>query len=329
MNEREFIRRVARRAGTKTPGLRLGDDAAYFRPRPGFQIVVTIDALVENVHFSRRYAGLRDVGRRLVTCNVSDLAAKGATPLYFLMAVGFPEGVAESDLEQFVDGVAAGCRQYGIQLIGGDTDRTPGPISLTGMAIGEARKPVERRTAEIGHALVVTNDLGGSYCGWAALDTPVSRGWEALKARHLRPDARVREGLILAKAASAMMDLSDGLSSDLTRLAEESGKGMLVRAADIPAHPDALAYCAMRSWDPLEIALKSGEEFELLAAVPKSAVAPLAAEMRRKTGSRLTPIGEVIRRKGVYLEETGEGTRGGKARKVRRPLPETGYEHRL
>lgn len=270
---------------------------------------------------------LRDVARRLVTCNLSDLAAMGAKPLHFLMAVGFPEGTPDADLKEFVAGAAAACRHYKIQLIGGDTDRTPGPISLTGIAIGEARRPVQRRTAEVGHALVVTNNLGGAYCGWAALESGAP-GWKGLKECHLLPEARVTEGWILARAASAMIDISDGLSSDLTRLAEESGKGMLVRAADIPIHARARTFCALRGWNPVEVAFKSGEEFELLAAVPASAVPQLTADMRRRTGSRLTPVGEVIPKKGVYLEETGEISEG-KARPVRRPLPETGYQHRF
>ncbi|MGH8103349.1 MAG: thiamine-phosphate kinase [bacterium] len=328
MNEREFIRLVARELGPKEPGLRLGDDAAHFKVRRGFRVVVSTDALIEGVHFSLRYSTLQEVGWRLVAVNMSDLAAMGATPLYFLMDVAFSRGVSDADLEQFVGGVGAACAHYGVQLIGGDTDGTPGVTSMAGVGIGACKKPVERGTARVGDTLVVTNSLGAAHCGWASLDAEVA-GWDAMKNKHLRPVARVAEGAILAKSASAMIDISDGLSSDLTRLAEESGKGMLVRAANIPIHPDATRFCREREWNPLDIALKSGEEYELLAAVPPSSVEALARNITKVTGSNLTPVGQVISRKGVYLEETVEATTGGRKKKVRRPLPETGYQHSL
>ncbi len=246
------------------PGsLDLRDDAALLTPPPGRDLVLTVDAMVAGVHF------LPDdppdlVGRKLLRVNLSDLAAKGATPLGYLMTVSTPRGTPESWFAGFSAGLAHDQAQYGVTLLGGDTTSTPGPISLSLTIIGHTAPgmAVHRFGASAGDGIWVTGTIGDGALGLLAatgrLDDP--DGYLAGRYRLPRP----RVGLGIGGVASAAMDVSDGLVQDLGHICRASGLGATIQAADVPLSPQARA--AGAAW--LETCLTGGDDYEVLMAVP-------------------------------------------------------------
>jgi thiamine-monophosphate kinase len=253
------------------PGaLDLQDDAAVLTPPPGRELVLTCDAMVEGVHF------LPDdppdlIGRKLLRVNLSDLAAKGATPLGYLMTVSTPRSIADAWFAGFAAGLAQDQREYGITLLGGDTTSTPGPISLSLTAIGHVApgQAVHRSGATPGDGVWVTGTIGDG-----ALGLEVARGRLAdptgyLLSRYRLPQPRL--GLAIAGIASAGMDVSDGLVQDLGHICRASGVAAEIDARLLPlsdavraAGPEWLATC-----------LTGGDDYELLLGVPPDREAAL------------------------------------------------------
>jgi thiamine-monophosphate kinase len=270
------------------PGaLDLRDDVALLVPPPGRELVLTVDAMVGGVHF------LPDdppdlVGRKLLRVNLSDLAAKGATPLGYLMTVSAPRDTPESWYAAFAAGLAADQRQYGATLLGGDTTSTPGPISLSLTAIGHVApgQAVHRFGARAGDGIWVTGTIGDGALGLAAargkLDDPTGH----LLGRYRLPQPRV--GLAIAGIATAGMDISDGLVQDL---------GHICRASKLAAEIDALAVplsepARNAGPDWLETCLTGGDDYELLLAVPPAREPALrAAAAAAAAGMAVTRIG--------------------------------------
>jgi len=246
------------------PGaLDLRDDAALLTPPAGRQLVLTADAMVAGVHF------LADdppdlVGRKLLRVNLSDLAAKGAVPLAYLMTVSTPKDTPDAWFAGFAAGLAQDQAQYGVTLLGGDTTSTPGPISLSLTIIGHVapNTAVHRFGAKAGDEIWVTGTIGDGALGLAVAHGCLTDPSGFLLDRYRLPQPRV--GLRLAGIASAGMDVSDGLVQDLGHLCRASGLAAEVAVASVPLSPAARA--AGPDW--LTTCLTGGDDYELLLAVP-------------------------------------------------------------
>jgi thiamine-monophosphate kinase len=245
------------------PGaLDLQDDAAVLAPPPGRDLVLTADAMVAGVHF------LPDdppdlVGRKLLRVNLSDLAAKGAAPLGYLMTVSAPRGTPDPWFAAFAAGLAQDQREYGIGLFGGDTTATPGPISLSLTILGHVAsgQAVRRAGARAGDGIWVTGTIGDGALGLAVARGRLQDPSGFLLARYRLPQPRI--GLAIAGIASAGMDVSDGLVQDLGHLCRAGGLTAEIDAGLVPLSPPARA--AGPDW--LATCLAGGDDYELLLAV--------------------------------------------------------------
>ena len=319
MNEFDFIKRIrvlAEERGASSGLVRgIGDDAAVFKSFAGSDVVVSTDLLIEGVDFGRETTRPDLLGHKALAVSLSDIAAMGARPSWALLSLGVPNDVWESDfLDRFYDGFFQLAARYGVGLIGGDLSRTPDKIVIDSLVVGECllEREVFRSGAQPGDQIFVTGFLGDAAAGLRLIERgvrlhepatkeapPASVGEESerhpidhLLLRQLRPEPRVGWGLLLGEQqlATAMIDISDGLSSDLHHLCDESKVGALIDAARIPIDQLVTELCGRRALDPLMLALHGGEDFELLFTVKPENVAKLP---RRVDGVSLTRIGEI------------------------------------
>ncbi len=268
------------------PGaLDLQDDAAVLAPPPNRELVLTCDAMVAGVHF------LPDdppdlVGRKLLRVNLSDLAAKGATPIGYLMTVSTPRDTPDAWFAGFVAGLAQDQREYGATLLGGDTTSTPGPISLSLTLIGHVApgQAVHRSGAQAGDGIWVTGTIGDGALGLAVARGQLSDPTGHLLSRYRLPQPRV--GLAIAGIASAGMDISDGLMQDLGHICRASSLTAEVDAARVPLSDSARS--AGSEWLPT--CLAGGDDYELLLGVPSGREAALE-QAAREAGMAVTRIG--------------------------------------
>ncbi len=309
MTEDELVAAIRERiAGVPAQRLLLGigDDAAAWQPSRSNRSVITTDALVEGVHFTRAAMSAYDAGWRALASNLSDVAAMGARPVLATVALGFPAGTDPAWLLACYDGIAALAERARCAIAGGDLTRAPA-IVLSVTVVGEVRASnLKRRDGALpGDVVAVTGQLGASRAGLRiALDHPELAGEPELAealAAFRSPRPRLREGRWLGASRSvrAMMDLSDGLSSDLIRLCAASGAGATIDT--IPVH-DAARRAAARTRDDAERwALDGGEDFELLVTVEKRAFAHLAERFRAHFGRALLAVGRITEGAGVRL----------------------------
>ena len=296
-----LIRTAAARPGR--PGVRrsICDDAAVLAPSPGTALVATTDLMLEDVHFRRRWAEPADIGWKAMAVNVSDIAAMGATPRWALVALACPESTGAEEVEAFYEGALALCDAYGVVIVGGDTSVAPAGWTVNVTVLGEAVAPVLRSTACAGDVVAITGTLGRAGAGLAVLErhqapsgVPPADLAEVTDA-HLRPRPRVAEGRWLADAGSvtAMMDLSDGLATDLPRLLVESGAAARIDLARLPIAPAVRAVEAAIHHDPIAWATGGGEDYELLVTCERAAFERLRAGLATATGTALTAVGEI------------------------------------
>ncbi len=256
MGEFDLIRWIRERTGaTNRVTIGIGDDCAGLRIRDGFELLATTDMLMEGRHFILDDATPEEVGNKALGVNLSDIAAMAGYPLAALVSVALPRDNAAAVAKGLHKGMNPLAERFGVQLIGGDTNVWDGPlvISITLLGEVESGRAVRRSGAKPGDAIFVTGPLGGS------------RLW-----RHLDPQPRVREALALRQdfAIHAMIDLSDGLSSDLGHILDESGGlGATLDEVAIPIHADAHLMSRKDGVSPLLHALHDGEDFELCLAV--------------------------------------------------------------
>jgi thiamine-monophosphate kinase len=301
----------------------IGDDAAVVEPVRGMLTVLTTDALVEGIHFDRAFASAADVGHKALAVNLSDIAAMGGRPSVALLSLALPDGMAAADVEALVDALVALAAAHHVALVGGNITRSPGPlvvdVTLTGAV--HRRRILRRGGARAGDELFVSGMIGGAAAGLAWLRAGRPAGPAALGAaaiRYLRPEPRVRLGLLVGRgrAASACVDLSDGLADGVRQIAGASGTGAFVEADAVPIDEGARAWFGARGVDALDAALAGGEDYELLVAVPRRLRGRFRAAAAAARGVRLTRIGALTAEPAIRLR------RGG----VERPLP-TGFQH--
>ncbi len=295
----------------------IGDDAAVFRSTAGKDTVITADLLVEDIDFRRTTTPAYLLGHKALAVSLSDIAAMGSRPVWSLISIGVPEDVWETDfVERLYDGVLDLANRYGVQLIGGDTSRTPERIVIDSIVTGECATgaAVMRTGATAGDHIFVTGSLGaaaaglrlierGAHLAEQNLDDDDSQKLDHILLRQLRPEPRVGWGIVLGEEhlATSMIDLSDGLSSDLNRLCAASGAGAMIDSSLLPIDERVIELCGRRALDPLQLALHGGEDFELLFTVKPSDASRLP---RRVDGVGIKRIGQITAAfEGVKISE--------------------------
>jgi thiamine-monophosphate kinase len=305
-------------------GLGLRDDAALVECAPGHVLVVTVDAIVEGVHY------LADdppelVAKKLLRVNLSDLAAKGARPLHYLLTTALPARLGDDWVAHFAAGLGEDQRLFGVDLLGGDSVATPGPAVLSLTALGEvvAGREIRRGGARIGDLVWVSGTIGDAWLGLKVLrpDDGDLAGLgpayeQALIARFRLPEPRVALGPRLAGIAHAMCDVSDGLIADLGHICKASGCGATVSLAAVPLSPAALTVLA-EQWVRLESLVTGGDDYELLFAAPPEA----SAAIERLAGELAVPI------TAIGTIEAGAGVRLVDPAGSEIPLASAGWTH--
>ena len=286
-----------------------GDDTAVL-PRPRGEICLTVDAVVEDVHFRRASSRLQDVGHKALAVNLSDLAAMGARPRWALVALGVPRGFSLREARALGAGFGALARESGTALVGGNVTRAPG-LSVTVTVGGEvaAGRALLRSGARPGEVVWVSGTLGDARLGLVLMERP--GGVEArrlrrrprlageARARQRRPSARLELGEALIGLASSCIDLSDGLVQDAGHLAASSGVALRLALDALPCS-GALEAAYPEAGERARTAASGGEDYELLFTAPPSRRAALD-RLARRLGLRLTPIGEVCAGRGVHV----------------------------
>lgn len=299
--EFDLIRAFTRELPLAGEGVLLGpgDDAALLRPPRGEELVATVDAVEEGVHFDGRFTPA-DVGWKALAVNLSDLAAMGARPLWALVALGVPPGTPPARLAGVARGLGACAREFGIAVAGGNVTRAAG-LSLTVTVVGSVRRgrALQRKGARPGDAVLVSGTLGEAALGLEPGAAP------SLTRRQRRPTPRLALGQALAGLATAGIDVSDGLVQDLGHLCRASGVGASLRLAELPLSPAYRRATAGRP-DPWAAALSGGEDYELCVTVPVAKVAAALAA-GRACGTPLCVVGTVTRARGVQVARPGGG----------------------
>ena len=312
--EFELIERYFRPLAGDPGALALTDDAAVYRQRPGEDLVVTTDMLAAGIHFFADDAPA-SVAKKALRVNLSDLAAKGATPFGYLLSLALPADWTESWLSGFARGLKSDQERYGITLFGGDTIRAAGGLTISVTALGRIPKGrmVTRGGARPGDQIFVSGTIGDAALGLALrlgrIATSGGRGTKHLIDRYLHPEPRMALAPILRRFASGAMDVSDGLIADLAHICDVSGVGATIEAALVPLSPAARHLAA---GDPalMRTIVTGGDDYEVLATVSRSAAARFAAAARA-AGVPVARIGVIAAGKGppILLDANGRPIR--------------------
>jgi thiamine-monophosphate kinase len=310
--EDRLIARYFRPLATAPGAFGLIDDAAALTPPPGCDIVLTTDGVIAGVHFFPDDPPDM-ISRKVLRMNLSDLAAKGAKPLGFLMSVALPEGFGEAWLSGFTAGLAEDAEHFGCPLYGGDTDRTPGPISVSIFAFGAVPhgKMVHRSTARPGDCIVVTGTVGDAAIGLKLRrDREMARRWQlsdaavaALEGRYLLPQPRNALADAVQQYASAAIDISDGLAGDIAKLARASSVAVEIDVARVP-FSDAARAAMTNEPALLEAALTGGDDYEIALTVPPEQLADFQ-EAARAAGVAVAEIGSIYAGEGTRFMQSG------------------------
>src|ERR1700752_224622 len=319
-SEFDFISRLKERTSgmDSSSGLTgIGDHASIFQTTAGKETIITTDLLVEDIDFCRTTTPAYLLGHKALAVSLSDISAMGARPRGVLTSIGVTKDVWENDFtERFYDGLLELAARYNVHLIGGDTSRTNEKIVIDSIVLGECATgtAVKRSGAQPGDQIFVTGSLGAAAGGLRLIERGAhladqnfsqaeTQVLDHLLLRHLQPEPRVGWGMILGqeRLASSMIDISDGLSSDLNHLCNESNAGALIESGLLPIYTHVVELCGRRALDPLQLALHGGEDFDLLFTVSPKNVARLP---RRVDGVAITRIGEIrAAEHGVQLSE--------------------------
>jgi thiamine-monophosphate kinase len=317
VKERDLIEQIRRLAGSGSADLLqgIGDDCAVIEKTAETVLLLTMDTLIESIHFDCSWHPPEKLGRKAVAVNVSDIAAMGGKPVFALLSLGLPAGFDEQWLAGFSSGLTAACREYDCLLIGGDTVCSPDRIALTLTVIGEMKKEqvLYRHGARPGDTVWVSGPLG---CAAAGLDLfrsgeiPDIPELQPLLEAHLDPRARAELAVLLAQSGlvHAMMDLSDGLAMDLSHLCDQSKVGARIMAARLPDYSKLTAAADFLKQNPLDWMISGGEDYELLfTAAPADSEKLLKLITPYDYG--IYPVGTIVREQGVSLIRD-PGTKG-------------------
>lgn len=300
--------------------LNIGDDAAVLKSSPGKLLIFTTDTMMEEVHFDLRYFSFKDIGWKSMAANLSDIAAMGGIPLASLVSLGLPKRIKVEQVLELYSGIKILSSKFRCPIIGGDIFSSPQGLVVTISLLGEVEKSLFRTRdgARVGDLIYVTGDLGEAEAGLRIL-RKLKVNKKSITRKHLNPYPRVSESRLLVKnlKITSMIDISDGLSSDLYHICEESNKGALIYAEKIPVSPRIAKVCKSLNLSPLNLALSSGEEYELLFTLNSGEDEKIKKMAKGKF--KVTLIGEIRKKEeGVKILDLY-----GKIR----DLDKTGYAH--
>jgi thiamine-monophosphate kinase len=294
-SERELIARIQQRLQPPPDWLLvgIGDDAAVVEPDRNRVEVLTVDGMVEGVHFDRAFVPADAIGHRALAVNLSDLAAMGAAPRLALLAMALPADLPIADFDGIAAGLGALAAAHRLHVVGGNLTRTPGPLTLDVTVAGsiKRRQALTRSGARAGDDIYVSGSIGGAAAGLQMLRAGDAADQGCVE-RYLRPQPRVRLGTLLARnrLAAACMDLSDGLADAVRQVAAASGLGAEIDGAALPIEPAARAWFVARGADPVAAAVCGGDDYELLVAV-RPRLGRRLASVLRQASVPLTRIG--------------------------------------
>lgn len=329
MNEFELIEKITH--GAPRSGEYLvcgaGDDCAVIKGANGKDFLVTTDALFEGVHFKREWTTPKTLGRKALSVNVSDICAMGGRAQYFLVSIGIPEDMPETEVESLFDGMAQSANSFRMSLIGGDTCKSAKGLLLSLTVIGECDtgKAIYRKGAKPGDAVYATGTFGDSALGLACLE----KGIRNIHVRNFikkhddpTPRTAISQWLSESGCVSSMIDISDGLMADLNHIADASKVQIIIDAKNIPFSDGFIESAGLVGKDGITLALSGGEDYELAFTV-HSAKRGLFEKMLNVVlptfGHKVTKIGEVLQGEGVHAVDV-HGTKLALANK--------GFEHK-
>jgi len=311
--EDRLIARYFRPLATAPGAFELGDDAAVVTPPAGCDLVLTTDGVISGVHF------LPDdtpghIARKVLRMNLSDLAAKGAKPIGFLLSIALPARTEESWIAAFAAGLGEDAKHYGCPLLGGDTDHTPGPLSISVTALGTVPSGgmVRRSTAKAGDIVVVSGTIGDAALGLllrreiglAERWRLSAASWNHLRQRYLLPQPRNALAEAVLRHASAAMDVSDGLAGDLAKLCRASGVAAEVEVESVPLS-DAARMALSADPKLIETVLTGGDDYEIVLTVPAAKLDGFRAAANG-AGVPVSQIGCVTAGQGTRFLRAGE-----------------------
>jgi len=249
--------------------LGIGDDAALFETKPGLYTILTTDAMVEGVHFDLSYTPFDALGWKAIAASISDVAAMGGIPDYVIIAMGVPAHWQMHDIEHLYKGMVSCCGTYECEIVGGDTVRSVSKGFLAVSVVGQVKKEdsKKRSGAASGDMLCVSGHLGGARTGLEILQTGADRQKYANaieKFLHPKPRVDIVMALSGKRGITSMIDISDGLGSEIHHLCARSGLGCVIHETAIPVDTDAEAWCQSKQVETAQFVFESGEEFELL-----------------------------------------------------------------
>jgi thiamine-monophosphate kinase len=296
----------------------VGDDVAVVKTRAEKYLLLTCDILIEGTHFTKETITPYQLGKKVVAINVSDIAAKGGIPKQALISIGLPKDTKVIYVEQIYRGIKEQSKKFNIDIVGGNTALSKDKIFIDLFLVGEIKPDflLLRSGAKPGDKILITGNLGDSSAGLKIIedhdlkleDSKFEKKYKIkLKQAHLSPNPRLLEGRIIAKSslANSMMDISDGLSSDLAKICEASNVGAIIWEEKIPVSKETLAFTKSIGKSPFNFALHGGEDYELLFTTPKENVDIIIKKIQKEVKTKVTEIGEIKDRKfGIKIVKT-------------------------
>jgi thiamine-monophosphate kinase len=297
-----FIKKISRGCLIRPQNIikAIGDDAAAFIPTPHEVILVTTDLLVEGIHFFRNATSGFNLGYKALSVNLSDIAAMGGIAREAFISIGIPDNCSIDFLEDMYNGMKRLAAEFGLNLLGGDTTRSKTDLIINISILGSAfeKEILYRNAAQPGDIICSTGFLGDSRAGLHLITHNIkadSNELKALRNAHLVPKPYLWEGRFLTRQGGvhAMIDVSDGLSSDIGHIAQESNVGIRLYSEKIPVSDNLKKFCARFDFDPVEYALAGGEDYTLLCTISPDRVSHIAENYLRRFRNPLYEIGKI------------------------------------
>jgi len=304
----------------------IGDDAACFRPRSGYEILVTCDCMVERRHYLPEHFSPLQLGGRAMVMNISDIGAMGGEPLYAVVSLGLSAAAAIADVEAMYRGFIAELNPLGASIIGGNVTESgaAGFIDITLIGQVEEGKILRRSTAVPGHAILVTGFPGQASAGLKMLMQGGKKGAledHPLVRAYVAPVHRAREGKAIAGTgcATAMIDVSDGFLGDLAHICEQSHVGALIFREKLPVTEELRNAAAELGLDPHDLVLGESDDYELIITCLPENVEKIRSAVMESGGVPVTEVGIITREAGIIRLALPDGTR--------RPVAPSGWDH--
>ena len=304
LGEFPLIDRIAGIAAINRPDIivGIGDDVAVLETQEEGWLLAKVDSQVEGVHFRRETISPFHLGRRSLAINLSDIAAAGGRPQFALVSLALPPSIEVGWVDELYRGLREEGERYGVAIVGGNLARSPGGVFVDVFVLGWVQRPhlLLRSGARPGDQVLVTGTLGDSGAGLSLLSnhslSVLAEDREFLLTRHFTPTPRLAEAQVIAGSgkATAMIDLSDGLSSDIGHICDCSHVGVRLWAERLPVSPAARSVARLTGRTPWQLAIMGGEDYELCFTVPAEHVQQLIGGVEQETGTSVTVVGQIL-----------------------------------